>query len=190
MADDFVRSLLLFVRTLRTTGVLVRAGGALDAIHALEEVGVRARADVKLALRAALVCRHEDEARFDALFEQFWRERGPGAPRGSPQPLQVPRRQVTARQPLFVGSAAAPDMPGGAEAAGDAAVRTYSSEDTWRTKDFATFTPDEFARARAALDALDWQPGVRTRRRWRSGSFGRTGSTRASGSRFRGGLVA
>ena len=100
MADDFVRSLLLFVRTLRATGVLVRAGGALDAIHALEDVGVKVKSDVRLALRAVLVCRREDLGRFDALFEQFWRARGPGAPEGSPQPLQVPRRHVSSRQPL------------------------------------------------------------------------------------------
>jgi len=169
MADDFVRSLLLFVRTLRAAGVPVRAGGALDAIHALEDVGVKVKSDVRLAIRAVLLCRHEDQDRFEALFEQFWRARGPGAPAGSPQPLQVPRRQVSSRQPLPVGPAAIPETAGRAEAAGEASVRTYSADDTWRTKDFASFTPDEFARARAALEALDWQPAERTRRRWQPG---------------------
>ena len=102
MADDLVRSLLLFVRTLRATGVRVRAGGALDAVHALADIGITVKSDVRLALRAVLVYRREDQDRFDALFEQFWRARGPGAPPGSPQPIQVPRRQVSSRQPLPV----------------------------------------------------------------------------------------
>jgi len=173
MPDQLVRSLLLFVRTLRAAGVLVRAGGALDAIHALETVGVRAKSDVRLALRAVLVYRHDDYERFDALFEQFWRARGPAASAGSPQPLQPPARRISSRQPLTVGSAAPRDTAGDAEAAGETSRATYSRDETWRTKDLAAFTPDEFARARAQLDTLDWRPGVRTRRRWQAGR-GRT----------------
>ena len=54
-------------------GVAVRAGGVPDAIRALDVVGLTSRRDVRDALRAVLISRHEDLASFDRMFERFWR---------------------------------------------------------------------------------------------------------------------
>ncbi len=90
--------LVLFVRTLRVQGVSVRAGGTLDAARALDLVGVRRRDDVRDALRAVLVSRHDDLARFDRVFDRFWRVWPAAGGSGLPQPIQPPRRGVTTVQ--------------------------------------------------------------------------------------------
>src|SRR5712692_9166065 len=66
MPGHLVANLLLFARTLRAADVDVRAGGVPDAIRALEEIGVKDKADVRHALRGVLVYRREDWVRFDA----------------------------------------------------------------------------------------------------------------------------
>jgi uncharacterized protein with von Willebrand factor type A (vWA) domain len=45
-------------------------------------------------------------------------------------------------------------------------VRTYSADEAWRQKDFATFTPEDFAMVAAAMKRLAWTPGTRMTRRW------------------------
>jgi uncharacterized protein with von Willebrand factor type A (vWA) domain len=47
----------------------------LDALRAMERVGVARRTDVQAALRCLLVHRHEDLARFDEVFDLFFRAR-------------------------------------------------------------------------------------------------------------------
>ena len=87
--------LVLFVRTLRAQGVPVRAGGTLDAARALEYVGIRRRDDVRDALRTVLVSGRDDLARFDRVFDWFWRVWPAAGGSGLPQPIQPPRRGVT-----------------------------------------------------------------------------------------------
>ena len=45
-------------------------------------------------------------------------------------------------------------------------VKTWSDLGILADKDFAAFTADEIAQARAALSRLDWNPGERRTRRW------------------------
>ena len=54
-------------------GLEVHHGRLIDAIRSLDWIGVRRRDDVRAALRALLVHRHDDLARFDALFDLFFR---------------------------------------------------------------------------------------------------------------------
>jgi len=49
------------------------------------------------------------------------------------------------------------------------AIQTYSADEAWRHKDFATFTSGDIARATKAMSQLVWDPGQLTTRRWRSG---------------------
>jgi hypothetical protein len=48
-------------------------------------------------------------------------------------------------------------------------VRTWSETGGLAAKDFAEFSPEEVARARAALERLAWLPGLRRTRRWIGG---------------------
>ena len=67
----FLPNLLLFVRVLRRAGVAVHGGRVLDALQALDYVGIGRRGDVKTALRTVLVQRHEDLVTFDRAFDAF-----------------------------------------------------------------------------------------------------------------------
>jgi uncharacterized protein with von Willebrand factor type A (vWA) domain len=56
---------------------------------------------------------------------------------------------------------------------------TWSDARTLASKDFAEFTPEEIALARAALDRLEWTPGERRTRRWVKGRGPRVDLRRA-----------
>jgi uncharacterized protein with von Willebrand factor type A (vWA) domain len=163
----------MFARTLRGAGVAVRAGGVPDAIRALEEVGVSSRRDAHDALRAVLVSRHEDLALFDRLFERFWRVWREPSDRQMPQPMGIPRRARATVKMLAPG--ASPSEPEASDTGRNdepVTLQSYSAEEVWRRKDFATFTAADFARARDAIAKLTWNPGVRLTRRWSAGGRG------------------
>jgi uncharacterized protein with von Willebrand factor type A (vWA) domain len=84
--------------------------------------------------------------------------------------------------PLPEAPEEAPDDAGG-ETAGTLAV--WSEQERLARKDFAEFTADEIARARVALDRLDWLPGFRRTRRWVPGRGRRIDLRRALGRSLR-----
>ena len=173
MPDDLLANLVVFARTLRAAGVAVRAGGVPDAVRAIDVVGLTRRGDVRDALRAVLISRAEDRESFDRIFEQFWRV-WPDGGRALPQPMHVPPRARSSVRTMTPGSASAePDhrLPSSDER--PVAVQTYSPDEIWRRKDFASFTADDLAAAEAALARLAWTPGVRVTRRWAPGPGGR-----------------
>jgi uncharacterized protein with von Willebrand factor type A (vWA) domain len=61
----------------------------------------------------------------------------------------------------------------------EARVKTWSDSGALAAKDFAAFTTDELAEARAALSRLVWQPGTRRTRRWVRGRGARVDLRRA-----------
>jgi uncharacterized protein with von Willebrand factor type A (vWA) domain len=166
-------NLVVFGRTLRTAGVLVRAGGMADAVRALDIVGVARKADVHDALRAVLVFRREDFAAFDKVFDWFWRT-WPEQQGVRPSPMRVPPKARTKIRVLAPGEASDPAAGRDDDLSIDSpiAVRTYSPDSAWRRKDFAAFTPEDLERARAALANLVWDPGSRLTRRWGPGRDG------------------
>ena len=164
--SHLLENLLVFGRLLRTLGLEVHMGRMLDVVQALQHVDLGERDEVYHTCRALLVHRREDLAVFDRAFEGFWRAR-----RGvSIDSAPVAREGRDAADP----SASAPpgmqmvgDAVGGQTAAGT--LRTWSAAASLADKDFATFTADEIALARAALERLDWSPGERRTRRWVAG---------------------
>ncbi len=170
MPESLLANLLIFARTLRASGVAVRAGGVPDAIRALADVGVSSRRDVHDVLRAVLVSRHEDLAPFDRLFDRFWRVWREPAGSDMPRPMGVPKRVRTTLSMLAPGaSASEPETRDAAPGDAPVTLQTYSAEEVWRRKDFTSFTPADFARAQEAMAKLTWTPGVRTTRRWIAG---------------------
>jgi uncharacterized protein with von Willebrand factor type A (vWA) domain len=170
MPDELLGNLLIFTRTLRAAGVSVRAGGLPDAVRAIDLVGLRRKTDVRDALRAVLISRHEDGEPFERIFERFWRVWSEGS-RALPQPMQVPPRVRSSVRTMAPGSGSADrgdETPSSDER--PVAVQTYSPDGTWRRRDFADFSRDDLIRAEAALSKLAWSPGVRLTRRWVSGS--------------------
>jgi uncharacterized protein with von Willebrand factor type A (vWA) domain len=170
MPEKLVANLVVFARALRAAGVPVRGTAVADGLRALEATGVASKGEVHDAFRAVFVFRHADFARFDDLFERFWRiwPEGAGA---RPQPMHVPARARSSVR-LIAPAATSPadGEPGGQSGEAPAHLRLYSPDEAWWRKDFAAFTASDAARAEEALARLAWNPGVRVTRRWVAGS--------------------
>ena len=61
-----------FVQVLRSHQLRVSPAESIDALHALEQTGLRERGVVKDTLRATLIKNQEDESTFDRLFELYF----------------------------------------------------------------------------------------------------------------------
>jgi uncharacterized protein len=70
---DLVTAMLQFGAALRAAGLPVTVTEVMTAVRALEVVDLADRAEVRLALRAALVSRVEEIPTFDRCFDAFWR---------------------------------------------------------------------------------------------------------------------
>ena len=159
--SELLHNLIVFGRLLRSRGLDGDVGRLLDTAGALQHVNLAERDEVFHTCRALLVRRHEDLPIFDAAFDSFWTLAPPTAAEARPE--TAPKAVVTdSSGPMTVaGDAAGEPDPG--------TVRTWSDSAALATKDFAAFTPEEIALARAALDRLVWTPGLRRTRRWVSG---------------------
>ena len=175
-------NVLHFVRALRACGVPVGPAKVIDALAAVEAVGLANKADFRAALAAVLVTRREHLALFDPAFELFWRnprllEKIMAAllPRVQGRAARAdPGSDIAAR----VMQALLPPNAGPARETSDEveldAARTWSAREVLRTKDFATMTSDELASSRRMIARLrlplpEWpvrrtQPARRGRR--------------------------
>lgn len=170
MGEQLVANLVIFVRMLRAAGLAVRQGGLTDALAALSDVGIERRADVHHALRAVLVGRCEDLARFDELFARFWRTRRRGADPNGPVPMQLPARARSNVRFLGPGLGDATAAESAAHDAEKPVGRaTFSQDEILRRRDFAALTSSEVAQAEQVIARLAWSPGQRTTRRWTTG---------------------
>jgi uncharacterized protein with von Willebrand factor type A (vWA) domain len=173
-SEGFAVNVLLFGRVLRAAGLDVHHGRLVDAIQALEWVGVRSRADVQATLRSLLVHEHDDIARFDRAFDLFFRAHRSPSP-GLPLFALGERPRVVVRA---VPEAAVPVELEALEDPSDTRSRTprtvgaWSAESLSRTKDFADFTEVELQQARALLRSLPFSLNRRRTARWRRASGG------------------
>jgi uncharacterized protein with von Willebrand factor type A (vWA) domain len=166
-AGHFVDNLVAFSRLLRRVGFDVPVGRVLDLTEALTHVDLNSRDEVFHTCRALLVQQHEQLAAFAEVFDAFWRDHSnPFATSGT--------RVRDARTTAALASAAAGLLPpeegsgqdDGRDDAVEGVVQTWSDVGGLAHKDFAEFTDEEIARARRALEQLDWIPGERRTRRW------------------------
>ena len=168
----FGSNVLLFGRVLRAAGLEVHHGRLVDAMRALELVGICTRSDVCATLRSLLVHSRDDIARFDEAFDLFFRVHRPPSP-GPPLFSLGERPRVVAR--AAPGTAvrveietARPDPP----TATARAVGAWSAAGVSRTKDFADFSEAELERARRLLHDLPWALSLRRTRRWQRAGAG------------------
>jgi uncharacterized protein with von Willebrand factor type A (vWA) domain len=181
-------NVLHFVRVLRGAGLPVGPAKVIDAISAVETVGVANRSDFREALAAVLVSRHEHLALFEQAFDIFWRnpkllEKMMAAmlPRvygraGDADEPELPSRLAQAMQP--------PKSPEGR--AGDEddveldAAFTFSPREVLQAKDFATMTTDELAQVKGMLKRLKLPLPERPVRRTRAAPRGQRIDLRAT----------
>lgn len=160
-----------FARALRTAGLPIGPGAVQDALTAVELAGLGHREDVRAALHATLVRRHDQTILFDQAFDAFWRRRG------------YLDKLMAALSPVAQPEAGKPKAlkPGAARVA-EALVRsrreehpaqpselsarlTVSSQEKLARKDFAQMTAPEIAEATRLIVRLRLpRDAVRVRR--------------------------
>jgi uncharacterized protein with von Willebrand factor type A (vWA) domain len=169
--SGLLENLLVFGRLLRALGLEVHVGRLLDVAGALQHITLSSRDDVYHTCRALLVHRHDDLATFDRAFDAFWRVHGDMVLPPATDPRPAGEHGAYAGT---IGAAASAVEAPDAKTPG-----TWSDAVTLAHKDFAAFTADEIAVARAALDRLEWTPGMRRTRRWVRGRGPRVDLRRA-----------
>lgn len=172
-ADDgrFGDNIVFFARTLRKAGMKIGPGAIVDAIEAVETIGVGSRDEFHAALFSVFVKRHEDKPVFDEAFRLFWRSRdlvekmiammSPRAPDTRTREKAKPGESRAADALLGKDNKPPRDEP---DIDIDARF-TMSGNEVFRRMDFAQMSAMEIAAAKKALSKLQLPlDKVRTRR--------------------------
>ena len=168
----FASNVLLFGRVLRAAGLDVHHGRLVDAVQALEWVGIANRQDVRATLRSLLVHRHDDLAIFDEAFDLFFQAHRPPSPGLPLFSLGERPRVVATPSPGSRLDVAIEDAGPASSAPATRAVGAWSPNTVSRTKDFGDFSHAELERARQILEKLPWSFSRRRTRRWQRATTG------------------
>jgi len=153
-------NLMHFGRTLRAAGLPVGPGKVLDAVAAVEAVGISDRRDFYWTLHAVFVNRADQRVLFDQAFHVFWRN-----PELLKKMLALVLPQMNVELPQDQGAemlrrlaeALHPNREARqseeTELEFDAAM-TFSDKEQLRTMDFEKMSLEELARAKAAIARL------------------------------------
>ncbi|TRL41833.1 vWA domain-containing protein [Rhizobium straminoryzae] len=155
-------NILHFSRVLRRAGLKTSPQATLDAVAAVEAVGIGAREEFHAALAAVFVKRREDMAVFDEAFRLFWRKRdlvekmiqmmspkvADGRDREKPKPAAA-----RVSDSLLGHQQRAPKREAPPQVETDARF-TASGSDVLRQTDFAQMTAAELGEARRAIARL------------------------------------
>ena len=149
-----------FARTLRTAGLPLGPGKVLDAVAAVEAVGITDRRDFYWALHSVFVNRPDQRMLFDQAFHVFWRN-----PELLKKMMSLVLPQMNVEAPPEEGAemlrrlaeALHPQQEARdseeTELEFDAAM-TFSDREQLRQMDFEKMSLDELARAKAAIARL------------------------------------
>lgn len=155
-----------FGRVLRGTGLRVGTDRIVEFARAVEELDAGSRDDVYWAGRITLCSRPEDIEVYDRAFELFW-EKG-----GSAKPRPRPRLELSFPNPE--DSVMPPKKTAERNEAGEEAVKLrYSPVEVLRAKDFALYSPDEFAELQRLLADLRLSGALKKSRRLEPAPRGR-----------------
>ncbi|MDQ7039957.1 MAG: VWA domain-containing protein [Rhodothermus sp.] len=170
---DITARIVAFAQALRRAGLVIGTDQVLDALRAVELVGVVQREDVRQALFSVFVRRQSEAVLFHQVFQLFWQGRMP-----LPEELAalLPRAPVSPTPPPGMARAlealrsdrSRPDSSAAEEQEVEL-VLTYSADEVLRHKDFAQMTAEEEAAVRAFLRTLRWPMPPRRTRRWQPG---------------------
>lgn len=164
MTDDapagrLTLNLMHFARALRAAGLPVGPGKVLQAVEAVEAVGLSNRTDFYWALHAIFVNRHDQSELFDQAFHVFWRNPDilkkmmslmlPKVRTEVPDQPEMSQRLAEALH----GSGIERDEPEKTEIEIDASF-TVSAAERLQDKDFEKMTGEEMAQAKRLLARL------------------------------------
>ncbi len=175
----FADNIVHFSRVLRTAGLQVGPDRVLAGIAAVEVVGLDQREDVRAALSAVMLDRHEQQVIFDAAFDAFFRD-----PKLLEQMMYAMLPKITGRgdkvQPKRANriaealapprEARTPNRPNPANETAKEEVQfettfSFSERERLQRADFETMTAAEFALAKTLAESapLPVQPVLRRR---------------------------
>ena len=190
LATSLADHIVAFGRVLRRAGLGIGSHQIMDAVRAVEVVGVRREDDVYQALFSVFVRRRDQVDLFDQAFHLFWR-----APSRLPElmqmmlpqiktppperPKQRKRAQEALKEPGKKNTGRKP-LPQSEEQTQVELVMTYSVSEVLRKKDFAEFTAEEVAAAKVFIRKIRWPIKPRTVRRRSPREKGRQLNLRAT----------
>ena len=169
-----------FGRALRSAGLQVDLGAAIDFARALGMVDVGRRDQVHDAGAAVFVRRRDERETYDRVFDRFWRRRGRSLPEGRPDTPTSPDadreegepgaadeaaegRDATMTELATLGVQAAEDAEEGGELDGEKmSPDSYSHGEVLRHRDFDRMSASELRDAERFVDLL--RPRLERRR--------------------------
>lgn len=160
-----------FGRALRVAGMAVGPGAMLDAVEAVETIGIGHRDEFRAALEAVFVKRRQDAELFDQAFRLFWRRRAliekmmatmmPVAPSNPNDRREEALRRIT--EALFADRK--PEEAPEREQIDLDSRLTVSDVEVFRARDFEAMSAAEIARAKQEIARLEMPlQRVKTRR--------------------------
>jgi uncharacterized protein len=177
----FVANIMHFARVLRAAGLPVGPGKVLDAIRAVEAIGLGNRRDFYWTLHAVFVNRRDQRELFDQAFHIFWRK-----PDLLERAMQLLLPQIEAGEAQDgeelarrLAEALGPEKrPGQGEADEETPVEldatlTFSPGEVLQSKDFEQMSAEEIARARALIRRMQLPIRALPTRRFRPEPRGR-----------------
>jgi hypothetical protein len=157
-------NIMHFARCLRAAGLPVGPGKVLDALRAVEAVGIGSRRDFYWTLHAVFVNRRDQRELFDQAFHIFWKK--PDLLEKMMQLLLpsitvdgLPDQPEVARR---ISEALSPQKePGAGESPEDGeppleldATLSFSEREILQSKDFEDMSAEEIVKARRAIEAM------------------------------------
>jgi uncharacterized protein with von Willebrand factor type A (vWA) domain len=160
-AHEADRLAVAFTRLLRGAGITVPLGSTVAFGEAMRVVGLERRADVYWAGRATLVTRPEQIETYDRVFAAFWD--------GITRPLPAVVLPPTVVTVAFDTDEPLPeDQPDDGERSATPVISVrWSPTEVLRHRDFAAYTPGEYAEARRLMSDLRLASAMRPSRRRR-----------------------
>jgi len=160
---DVTSSIVGFARALRAAGIGVSSGQVEAFARAFEWLDPCSLVDVRLTARATLLCRREDAALFERVFDAFWLGASPRRPALAKMPL-APRHRVEARPALAMLLAERARATDPERTVRDRSLARSDDEVIGR-KDFALMTELELDAVRRLFEQRRWQFATRVTRR-------------------------
>jgi uncharacterized protein with von Willebrand factor type A (vWA) domain len=157
---------VVFGRLLRRAGITAGTDRVVEFARALEELDPARREDVYWAGRVTLCSRREDLELYDEAFRAFWE--------GLKKPRLLRRPKVRSSSFAPSDSVQPPKKTAEKNERGEEAVRLrFSPVEVLRRKDFAHYTPEEFAELYRLLLDLNLSGALRKSRRLEPARRGR-----------------
>ncbi|MEL6674094.1 MAG: VWA domain-containing protein [Bacteroidota bacterium] len=165
-------NLIAFGRYLRAKGLPVSPTDIADAMTALQLLPPDDPARFQLMLRASLTKSPQEQALFDLVYEDYWRQ----VQRAVDSKIktveveseQKPKRKKPEKRPDLPNLHAIKDwLKGGQESEEEAEMATYSAVKVLGNRDFSSFTEEELSEIMEVVEALARKLATRYDRRYR-----------------------